>query len=135
MIVVDTNVVVYLLVPGPHTAWAQATLRRDSLWAAPTLWRSELRNVLMQYVRLRQLPLTKALEMQVLAESLFAGREYPVDSAQVLEAATVSGCSTYDSEFAVLARALGVSLVSADKQLLSAFPEVAISLQTFGAQA
>ena len=132
MIVVDTNVVVYLLMPGPHTVWAQATFRRDPLWAAPTLWRSELRSVLTQYIRRQQLPLSKALEMQVLAEALFAGREYPVDSAQVLEAATASGCSAYDSEFAVLARSLGVSLVTADKQLLSAFPEVAIPLQTFG---
>jgi len=132
MIVVDTNVIVYLLVPGPHTARAQATFRRDSLWAAPTLWRSELRSVLTQYMRQRQLPLSKALEMQTLAEAMVAGREYPVDSAQVLEAATASGCSAYDSEFAVLARALGVSLVSADKQLLAAFPDVAISLQTFG---
>lgn len=132
MIVVDTNVVAYLLVPGPQTGWAQAAFRRDSLWAAPTLWRSELRSVLTQFVRQRQLPLNKALEMQVLAEALFAGREYPVDSAQVLEAATASGCSAYDSEFAVLARGLGVPLVTADKQLLSAFPDTAISLQIFG---
>ncbi|MBC8089376.1 MAG: type II toxin-antitoxin system VapC family toxin [Phycisphaerae bacterium] len=132
MIVVDTNVVAYLLVPGPQTAWAQATFRRDPLWAAPTLWRSELRSVLTQYIRQRQLPLSKALEMQTLGEALFAGREYPVDSAAVLEAAIASGCSAYDSEFAVLARGLGVSLVTADKQLLSAFPDTAVPLQTFG---
>lgn len=133
MIVVDTNVVAYLLVPGPHTAWAQATFRRDPMWAAPTLWRSEMRSVLTQYVRQRNLQLSKALEMQVLAETLFAGREYPVDSAGILETATASGCSAYDSEFAMLARSLSVSLVTADKHLLSAFPEVAVSLQTFGA--
>ncbi|MEO7359646.1 MAG: type II toxin-antitoxin system VapC family toxin [Gemmatimonadaceae bacterium] len=131
MIVVDTNVIAYLLVPGPHTASAQATFRRDPLWAAPTLWRSELRNVLVQYMRLRQMPLTKAQEIQGLAETIFSGREYPVDSARVLEMATTSGCSAHDCEFVSLARTLGVPLVTNDHQVVRAFPDVAISPSNF----
>ena len=51
MIVVDTNVIAYLLIPGQHTAAARGTLARDAEWAAPLLWRSELRNVLALYLR------------------------------------------------------------------------------------
>ena len=131
MIVVHTNVIAYLLVPGPHTASAQATLRRDPLWAAPAFWRSELRNVLVQYMRLRQMPLTTAIEIQGLAEAIFTGREYPVDSPQVLQTTATSGCSAYDCEFVSLARSLGVPLITNDHQVLRAFPDIAVSPSNF----
>jgi len=43
---VDTNVVAYLLLNGPHTAQAEALLAHDPDWVGPPLWRSELRIVL-----------------------------------------------------------------------------------------
>ena len=46
MIVVDTNVLAYLYLPGEHSAIAEALLERDHEWAAPVLWRSEFRNIL-----------------------------------------------------------------------------------------
>lgn len=131
MIVVDTNIVVYLLLTGEHTEAARGVLQRNALWAAPLLWRSELRNVLSRYVRQHHLELLDALVMQRTAEELFAGREYAVDSSQVLEAASISGCAAYDCEFVTLARALGVALVTSDKQVLVAFPDIAVSPSQF----
>ena len=37
MIVVDTNVLAYLYLPGEHTATAEALLAHDADWAAPLL--------------------------------------------------------------------------------------------------
>ena len=41
MIVVDSNVIAYLYLPGAYTASAEALLQRDSEWAAPILWCSK----------------------------------------------------------------------------------------------
>ncbi len=46
MIVVDTNVLASLYLPGEHTTAAEILLTRGPNWAAPILWRSEFRNIL-----------------------------------------------------------------------------------------
>lgn len=131
MIVVDTNVIAYLFLPGQHTADARATLRADAAWAAPLLWRSELRNVLALYLRRRHLELDAALAVQEAAERTLAGREFAVEGDTVLALAAASGRSAYDCEFVALARALGVPLVTSDRQLLASFPDTAVSMSVF----
>ena len=132
MIVVDTNVIAYLLLPGDHTEAAREALARDAAWAAPMLWRSEFRNVLGAYLRQGHLTLALALEVQSAAEELVSGREYQVESAAVLDLVAASGRSAYDCEFVALARALDVPLVTSDRQVLSSFPTTAVSLASFG---
>jgi len=55
VIVVDSNVIAYLYLPGDHTASAEALLEQDADWAAPLLWRSEFRNILAGYMRRKAL--------------------------------------------------------------------------------
>lgn len=131
MIVVDTNVIAYLLLGGEKTPQARAALRKDPVWAAPILWQSEFRNVLAMYLRQGQLVLSDALELVAEAESLLSGSEYRVESGQVLSLVAVSRCSAYDCEFVALAQELGVPLVTSDRQLLGAFPSVAVALDSF----
>jgi predicted nucleic acid-binding protein len=57
VIVVDTNVIAYAVLPGERTDAALALAERDSEWVAPALWRRELRNVLATVMRVRQRPL------------------------------------------------------------------------------
>lgn len=128
MIVVDSNVLAYLYLPGEHSAQADALLRRDSEWAAPVLWRSEFRNILAAYLRRKALRFDQVLAIQSEAERLMAGAEFDVASPLVLELARDSGCSAYDCEFVALAVDLGTQLVTMDRELLRAFPRRAVAL-------
>ncbi|MCP9861468.1 MULTISPECIES: type II toxin-antitoxin system VapC family toxin [unclassified Cyanobium] len=129
MIVVDTNVVAYLLLAGPQTEKAEALLLHDPEWAAPVLWRSELRNVLSGYLRRGQLDHQQVLRLQGQAESLLQGREVPVVSADVFRLVEGSDCSAYDCEFVAAALALQTRLISCDRQLLRAFPAITTPLE------
>lgn len=128
MIVVDTNVLAYLYLPGEHTAAAEALLMRDPEWAAPILWRSEFRNILAGCVRRRDVSFEQALSLQQEAENLLAGCEFEVESRSVLELVRDSDCSAYDCEFIALAMKLDKKLYTMDKKLLTAFPGRALSI-------
>ena len=128
MIVVDTNVLAYLYLPGEYTAIAESLLERDPEWAAPMLWRSEFRNILAGCMRRGRLNFQQAASVQREAESLLGGSEFDVDSLSVLELVRDSDCSAYDCEFIALAVNLESKLVTLDKKLLAAFPKNAVSL-------
>lgn len=128
MIVVDTNILAYLYLPGRYTAHAERLLGEHPDWAAPQLWRSEFRNILAGYLRRGLLNLQQAIALQCEAEALLAANEHVVDSQSVLELVESSDCSAYDCEFVALARMLDAGLVTMDAQLLKAFPETAIPL-------
>lgn len=131
MIVVDTNVIAYLHLPGEYTSAAGALLEHDPEWVAPLLWRSEFRNLLAGYMRRKTISFEQAGSVMKEAESLLEGSEFEVDSTNVLELVRDSDCSAYDCEFIVLARKLGLKLVTMDRKLLRAFPEHAIALAYF----
>lgn len=131
MIVVDTNVIAYLYLTSEHSREAEAVLRVDPEWAAPQLWRSELRSVLAAQIRQRRMSLADAGSVMDAARDRMHGGEYDVPSGPVLAVAARTGCSACDCEFAVLALELGVRLVTADRELLAAFPDAAVALAEF----
>ena len=130
MIVVDSNVLAYLYLPGEFTAAAEALLVRDPEWAAPLLWRSEFRNILAGYLRRKTLSFEQVCALQAEAESLMDGFEFPVDSQEVMALVNGSDCSAYDCEFVALAQRLQTSLITMDKKVLKAFPQHAQPLRT-----
>jgi predicted nucleic acid-binding protein len=134
VIVADTNVILHLWMHTAESPAAQALLEDDPEWCAPILWRSEIRNALALLVRHRSLPLDAAREIVRSAEDLMEGRELAVDSTTVLDLTAASSCSAYDCEFVALARALGVPLVTTDKQILRKFPRVARPLRRLGSR-
>ena len=128
MIVVDSNVLAYLYLPGEYTTAAEVLLEQDSDWAAPILWRSEFRNILAGYIRRKAITFEQAYSLQREAESLLEGAEFEVGSLAVLELVRNSDCSAYDCEFIALAMRLDTIMVTMDKKLLRAFPKRAIAL-------
>ena len=131
MIVIDTNVISYFFVDCEYTQSARMMLLRDTNWAAPLLWRSELRNTLVKLFRKDLVEWNDAFRIILEAESLMSGGEYRVGSADVLDLAISSKCSAYDAEFVVLARDLRVPLVTTDKELLAKFPDIAVAPEMF----
>ena len=123
MIVVDVNILAYLLIPGKFTASAEQLLEADPLWAAPLLWRSELRNVFATYLRSNQLELVDALALLQRAADIIGADEYEVQTSDVLRLSKKSRCSAYDCEYIALAEFLDLKLVTADGKLAKAFPD------------
>jgi predicted nucleic acid-binding protein len=131
MIVVDTNILAYLYLPGEKTEQSEQAITKDPEWVAPVLWRSEFRNILACYTQNKLIALNSSLEIMREAEMLMDGGEYDIASVQVLSLAASSGCSAYDCEFAALALDLKVPLVTSDRKLLKAFKGTAVSLDDF----
>ena len=131
MIVADVALLADLLLRGARRAVADAVLRRDPDWNSPPLWRSEFRNVLLFYLRRDEINLEDALTFHFQAEELLGGRESQVSTQVVLGLAVRSGCTAYECEYVALAEALGVPLVTRDREVLAAFPGLAVSPEGF----
>lgn len=131
MIVVDTNILIYYFVKSDHSETAVQVHKKDPVWVAPFLWRSEFRNTLLLYLRKELLTLPQIFRLVQTAEDKMRDHEFHVMADEVFRVANVSNCSAYDCEFVALAKELGVPLVTADKQILRDFPETAVSPQQF----
>jgi predicted nucleic acid-binding protein len=100
MIVIDCNVIAYFYIPSQKfTDAVNALIEGDPDWIAPRLWRSEFRNILLKYVKNGSMTLSRAQKIQSEAEDLLADNEHDVDSDDVLELASQSGCTAYDCEY------------------------------------
>ena len=84
-----------------------------------------MRNILALYMRHERMSLAQATQTMELAENIWRSREYAVPSDDVLDLASSHKITAYDAEFVVLARELGVPLITLDKSLQKAFPKIA----------
>jgi len=131
MIVADVNLVAYLLISGEHTDQAIAVLRKDSEWAFPYLWRSELRNILAMYIQHRGMSMNDATLLWDNAAPLARHHEYEVDPESVLKWVSRRSLTAYDAEYVALAEHLKVPLVTYDQKLQVAASGTAFSAQKF----
>ncbi|MFO8074033.1 MAG: type II toxin-antitoxin system VapC family toxin [Polyangia bacterium] len=128
MIVVDTNLVVPLVIPGERTEIVERLLRCDPAWRAPPLLFSELRNVLLAYFRKGLATRAQCLSAIEAVRGLLDSRaEDEPDDSHVLRLAGDSGCTAYDCEFVAMAERLRCRLVTWDRQVLAAFGERAVT--------
>ena len=127
-VVVDTNVVAYLLLgTKAFVEEARHALRTGLDLLAPAHWEAELANVLWMAVRSGVLPPEEGPARLRLARRL--GIE-TVATATLCQGALLrslaSGISVYDTLFVELAARTGCLLVTFDKAVLKAFPNIAI---------
>ena len=131
MIVVSTDIVAALYLPGENTEIAEAVLKRDPAWASPMLWRT----LFPHHVTgpLRSGAVTPALVDVMLeeAEKLFLSREFPSPVKENMRFIFHSQCSAFIAPFLGLAKGLRVPLVTLDGEAVRAFPEIAISAADF----
>jgi len=123
LIVVDTNVVVPLLVRTEQSAVSEQLYSVGTDWYAPRLWRSELTNVLMAYVRRKLIsPPQGRTALDEANLVIPAEHEVTPDPQDIFALALASGCTAYDCEYIATAKMLAAPLATWDKQLLAAFP-------------
>ena len=133
MIVVDVNVIVYLLTETPQRELARRVREHDGDWLVPPLWRHEMLNLLVTLTRQDVLDASSALTLWRNALALLGTREQQPDMEHALSLAIEHGISAYDAQYVALAAALGASLVSEDKKLQRLLPQRAVSMADFTA--
>ncbi len=127
MIVVDTNVIAYLLLAGDRSEAIDRLREMDPDWIAPRLWLDEFLNVLCTYERTGNLTPEAAVELLEDALALMKEKSYDIPPERVLAVARRTGCSGYDSQYIALAEDLGLKFYTCDKGILKKCPNVAVA--------
>jgi len=128
VIVVDVNVIIYLLTDTPHRSLAVRLYEHVHEWRVPPLWRHEMISVLGTLTRNEVLDREAAVRLWRNALDLFAAGEQQPDMEQALALAIDHGISVYDAQYVTLAMALDTRLVSEDKKLRHRFPQRVVSM-------
>lgn len=131
MIVVDANIVISLVCNVPLCELARRVYGRDPEWRVPSLWEAEVLNGLLVMSRGGACRVDAAILAWENALRLLAGREQRCHGPAVLRTAAGSGLSAYDAHYVMLARSLGVKLVTEDGKIVRTCPDVAVSMKAF----
>jgi predicted nucleic acid-binding protein len=127
VVLVDTNILAYLLIEGDRTSAAQSLYAKDPDWRSESFVLVEFSNILATYVRTRALVQRQAIELLARAERLVPIVPV-VANSQALETATEFGISAYDARFVALAKRLRTRLVTEDTRLQAAVPDWTLPL-------
>jgi len=127
VLVVDTNIVAYLLIEGDRTADVQKLYRLDPDWRSEAFLLVEFSNLLATYVRAGRLGTAAATGLLDSAETTVRGL-VSLPHAKALALAAELGVSAYDARFLAVARQLGKRLVTEDARLRRSAPALTLSL-------
>ena len=129
-ILVDNNIVIPLFLSLPDSDAARRLFQKFPHWVTESFELIELSNVLMTYVRNNHIELREAERALDKVVGVFGSHGlYTVDLKDSLRMAARFGTSTYDARYLVLADRLGLKLVTQDKRLRGAAPELTQSLE------
>lgn len=128
MLLVDTNIVAYLLIESDYTEAAQDLRRIDPDWRSEAFLMVEFTNVLAAYMASKRMTLPLAQDFLTKAGALLDGKLGRVPHAAALAMVARYRVSAYDARFLALAYQLGSRLVTEDTKLRAAAPELTQSL-------
>lgn len=128
MLLIDTNVVAYLLIDGDHTEAARELRIRDSDWRSEAFLLVEFTNILAWSIAKKRITLSLAEDFLAKVLSLFDGKLARIPHASVLAIAAHHRVSVYDARFLALADQLGSRLITEDARLRAAAPALTQSL-------
>lgn len=133
--VVDTNVLAYHLLGTPRfAAEAESFLQSAGEILAPAAWEAEIANVIWMAARTGVLPAIEAPVRLAFASRLGV---FSVSIRSLWQGALMrslkSGVAVYDTLFVELADREQAPLVTFDRQLLRAFPDIAMQPREIGA--
>jgi predicted nucleic acid-binding protein len=128
VLIIDTNVVAYLLIDGDYTAAARLLHRRDDDWRSEAFIMVEFTNVLTASIAARRMNLVLAQRFLADATSLLHGKLASVPHGSVLSLAVQYRVTAYDARFLALAQQLDRRLVTEDAKLRAAAPKLTQSL-------
>ena len=126
MIVVDTNVIAYLLIEGEFTESVTKLRNKEPVWIAPRLWLDEFLNILAISERHSIMSAGVADSTLALACELMEGQSYDLPAQRILATARRTSCTAYDSQYVCLAEDLGLKLYTYDSRILANCPDLAI---------
>lgn len=135
MIVADTNLIANLILKQDQTETAQEVYRHDPEWVTPELWRHEFLNVLANYLRFDHVQQERLALAWQSANALFANSARQPDMLLALKLAGERNISAYDAQYLSLAQTLNLPLVTEDRKLRQAAPDLTLSMQDFLEQA
>ena len=131
MIVVDTNIISYLLTPNDlYNQLADDLFQKDSNWISPILWRHELLSVLSIYLRRNIIDTTTC--KSIYQEAMETVTSRPIsDFKKVFNIIENSSLSSYDCEFVALAHENNLPLITEDKKIIHEFPDTACTIKDY----
>ncbi|MDD5266680.1 MAG: type II toxin-antitoxin system VapC family toxin [Methylococcales bacterium] len=131
MIVIDANILIYALIECDNSRMIPQLREKDTDWRTAGLCLHEILNVLTTYQRRGLLTLEQCRELLKSANRFISVAQCEVDMEASLSVAAKYGITGYDAQYVALALNLAVPLITEDRKLRQAAPEVAISMQEF----
>ena len=123
MVVVDTNILAYLLIEGDRTRDAQALWARDPDWRSEAFVLVEFSNILATYQRMGALTRAQSHALLAEAETRLLGLVH-LPHLRALRVAEQFAVSAYDARFLGATQTLGAGLVTEDARLRAAAPAI-----------
>jgi predicted nucleic acid-binding protein len=129
VLLIDSNILAYLLIDGVHTEGVRRLAQRDSAWQSESYILIEFTNVLTRYMAADILGLTEVQKLFSEADQIIGTSLHTASHLDALALAAEFKVSAYDARYLAVAQTLGQKLVTEDKKLRAAAPKLTQSVE------